>query len=51
VGAKGSGGMKISKWVEMSEEVEIEIGADDIRVALAEAFDKMPRYGLCRARI
>lgn len=30
--------MRISKWVDMGQEVEIEIGADDIRLALAEAF-------------
>ena len=30
--------MRIYKWVDMGQEVEIEIGADDIRLALAEAF-------------
>lgn len=34
----GGIGVKITKWVDMGAEVEIEIGADDIRVALAEAF-------------
>ena len=30
--------MKVSKWVDMGQEVDVEIGADDIRCALAEAF-------------
>lgn len=30
--------MKITKWVDMGAEVEIQIGADDIRGALNEAF-------------
>jgi hypothetical protein len=30
--------VKINKWVDMGQEVEVEIGADDIRIALAEAF-------------
>lgn len=28
--------MKVTKWVEFEKEVEIEIGADDIRAALAD---------------
>jgi hypothetical protein len=35
--------MKVTKWVEFSTEVEIEIGADDISVALSEAFARVPR--------
>ena len=35
--------MKVSKWVESSQEVEIEIGADDISIALSEAFARVPR--------
>jgi len=30
--------MKVTKWVECSQEVEVQIGADDIRIALSEAF-------------
>lgn len=30
--------MKVTKWVDMGQEVEVEVGADDIRGALAEAF-------------
>ncbi len=30
--------MKITKWVDFGQEVEVNIGADDIRAALAEAF-------------
>ena len=30
--------MKVTKWVDLSQEVEVHIGADDIRCALAEAF-------------
>lgn len=33
--------MKISKWVDMGQEVEIEIGVDDIRGSLAEAFARV----------
>ncbi len=33
--------MKISKWVDMGQEVEIEVGVDDVRAALAEAFDNV----------
>lgn len=33
--------MRISMWVEMSQEVEVEIGADDIRAALGEAFTRV----------
>lgn len=35
--------MKVSKWVESSQEVQIEIGADDISVALSEAFARVHR--------
>jgi len=35
--------MKVTKWVEYSREVEIEIGADDIAAALSEAFARVPR--------
>jgi len=30
--------MKVSKWVDIGQEVEIEIGVDDVRAALAEGF-------------
>lgn len=30
--------MRITKWVDMGAEVEVEIGVDDIRCALVEAF-------------
>jgi hypothetical protein len=33
--------MKITKWVDMGAEVEVEIGADDIRIALSEAFSSV----------
>lgn len=33
--------MKISKWVDMGQDVDIEIGVDDIRGALAEAFARV----------
>jgi hypothetical protein len=33
--------MKVKKWVEMSEEIEVEIGADDVRCALGEAFARV----------
>jgi hypothetical protein len=29
--------MKIRKWIDASQEIEVDIGADDIRAALAEA--------------
>jgi hypothetical protein len=32
--------MTVKKWVESSQEVEIQIDADDIRCALSEAFDR-----------
>ena len=35
--------MKITKWVECSQEVEVHIGADDIRWALSEAFSRVER--------
>lgn len=31
--------MKVRKWVDFGQEVEVNIGADDIRAALAEAFE------------
>lgn len=31
--------MRISKWVDMGQEVYVEICADDIRAALSEAFE------------
>jgi ABC-type transporter Mla subunit MlaD len=30
--------MKVSKWIETSQEIEIDVGADDINAALREAF-------------
>jgi hypothetical protein len=30
--------MKVSKWVDFSQEITVEVGADDITVALSEAF-------------
>lgn len=33
--------MKVTKWVDLGQEVEIEIGADDIRAALGEAFGRV----------
>lgn len=30
--------MKVSKWVDMGQEVDVEISVEDIRCALAEAF-------------
>lgn len=33
--------MKISKWIDMGQEVEIEVGMEDIRCALAECFSKI----------
>jgi len=30
--------MKVSKWVDFGQEVEVEIGVDDVRAALAEGF-------------
>jgi hypothetical protein len=35
--------MKVTKWVDMGQDVEISIGADDIRIALAESFDIVTR--------
>ena len=35
--------MIVKKWVEMSDEVEVQVGADDISAALSEAFAKVPR--------
>lgn len=31
--------MKVSKWVDFGQDVEVDISADDIRAALAEAFN------------
>jgi mitochondrial fission protein ELM1 len=33
--------MKVTKWVEFSQEVEIDISADDVRCALSEAFARV----------
>ena len=33
--------MKVSKWIDMGQEVEVEIGMDDIRAALNEAFSRV----------
>jgi hypothetical protein len=30
--------MRVSKWVDMGQEVKIEIGVDDVRAALTEGF-------------
>ena len=35
--------MTVKKWVECSQEVEVSIGADDVRCALTEAFARVPR--------
>lgn len=35
--------MKVRKYVELAEEVEVNISADDIRAALAEAFEVVTR--------
>lgn len=35
--------MKITKWVDMSQEVEVEIGIDDVRAALAESFAEVAK--------
>ena len=35
--------MKVTTWVEFSQEVEIEIGADDVSAALSEAFARLAR--------
>ncbi len=35
--------MKISKWVDLSQEVEIEIGLDDVRGTLAESFAQVTK--------
>jgi len=48
--------MRVTKWVDLGQEVEIEIGADDIRLALAEAFanvtnDRLGEEGPNRAEI
>ena len=38
-----NGAMKISKWVEWEQEIEIEIGITDARVLLSESFASDPR--------
>jgi hypothetical protein len=35
--------MKIIKWVDMSREIDIEIGLNDVRAVLAESFKKAGR--------
>ncbi len=35
--------MRISKWVDMGQAVEIEIGVDDIRASLSECFERATR--------
>jgi len=35
--------MRLRKWVDFGQEVEVEIGLDDVRSALAEAFDNVTR--------
>lgn len=35
--------MKIYKWVDIGQEVEIEIGFNDVRVALAESFAQVTK--------
>jgi len=35
--------MKVSKWVDMAQEVQIEIGMEDVRAALNEAFYEVTR--------
>lgn len=35
----GEEAVKVSKWVDMGQEVEVEIGLDDIRAAMGEAFN------------
>lgn len=48
--------MKIRKWVDMGQEVNVEVGVDDIRAALQEAFavvttDRLGEPGPNRAEI
>lgn len=38
--------MKITKWVDMGQEVEIHISAEDIRIALSEAFSEATKEKL-----
>lgn len=38
--------MKVSKWVDMGQEVEIEIGIEDVRIAMCEAFHVVTRDNL-----
>lgn len=35
--------MKVKKWIELSEQAEIEISAEDIRVAMVESFEEATR--------
>jgi hypothetical protein len=35
--------MKITKWVDMGEEVEVEVSTEDIRAALAESFAEVTK--------
>jgi hypothetical protein len=35
--------MRVEKWVDFSQTVEIEIGADDVSAAISEAFAKVER--------
>jgi hypothetical protein len=37
--------MKVSKWVDFGQEIEIEIGTDDVRAALAESFQRVTSPG------
>ncbi len=38
--------MKVSKWVDMGAEVDVEIGVDDVRAALGEAFSRVTQEHL-----
>ena len=38
VGDYGEARLKVTKWIDMGADVTVDIGADDIRNALAEAF-------------
>lgn len=35
--------MKVTAWVDVSQEVTVHIGAEDIRIALNEAFDEVKK--------
>lgn len=48
--------MRVSKWVDMGQEVEIEIGMEEIRAALSECFavvtdDRLGEEGPNRAEV